>query len=130
MVSTSINHLSMFRQCFSKNILTALAYNVNRRSIHVTWIKTIAPKDDPELQIALQNQGKLYPQEYKVPVDAVKYAGEALETGIAMSHSLIPQALYHAFSLYGTLLSPDLPLSRRQHEMIASTVSSINSCFY
>ncbi len=96
----------------------------------MTWIKTVTPKDDPELQEALQNQGKLYPPEYKIPVDAVKYAGEDLETGIAMSHSLIPQALYHAFSLYGTLLSPDLPLSRRQHEMIASTVSSINSCFY
>jgi len=27
-------------------------------------------------------------------------------------------------------MSPDLPLSRRQHEMIALTVSALNSCFY
>ena len=28
------------------------------------------------------------------------------------------------------LLSPQLPLSRRQHEMIATVVSAQNSCFY
>ena len=47
-----------------------------------------------------------------------------------MSHSLLPDTLYHAFATYGTLLSPDLPLTRRQHEMIAATVSALNSCFY
>jgi hypothetical protein len=36
----------------------------------------------------------------------------------------------HAMSTLGALLQPDLPLSRRQHEMIASVVSATNSCFY
>ena len=49
---------------------------------------------------------------------------------IVASHSLIPDALYHAFAAYGVLLSPDLPLSRRQHEMIATVVSATNRCFY
>ena len=96
----------------------------------MTWIKTVHPKDDPELKEALQAQAHLYPEEYGFPVESLSHAGEERETGIVMSHSQIPQALYHAFSLYGTLLSPDLPLSRRQHEMIAATVSSINSCFF
>jgi hypothetical protein len=35
-----------------------------------------------------------------------------------------------AMSAYGVLLNPELPLSRRQHEMIASVVSAQNRCFY
>ena len=50
--------------------------------------------------------------------------------GIVASHSLIPEALRHAFATYGVLLSPDLPLSRRQHEMIATVVSVTNRCLY
>ena len=46
------------------------------------------------------------------------------------SHSLIPQALRHAMSTFGVLLSPDLPLTRRQHEMIATVVSALNRCVY
>jgi hypothetical protein len=43
---------------------------------------------------------------------------------------LIPTALYHAFATFGSLLSPDLPLSRRQHEMITTVVSVANRCHY
>jgi alkylhydroperoxidase family enzyme len=46
------------------------------------------------------------------------------------SHSLIPQALHHAFSTFGALMSPDLPLDRRHHEMIATMVSVTNRCVY
>jgi hypothetical protein len=46
------------------------------------------------------------------------------------SHSLIPSALYHAFATFGTLMSPELPLTRAQHEMIAALVSSLNRCHY
>jgi hypothetical protein len=46
------------------------------------------------------------------------------------SHSLIPEALHHAFATFGTLLSPALPLSRRQHEMITTVVSVTNRCRY
>jgi alkylhydroperoxidase family enzyme len=47
-----------------------------------------------------------------------------------LSHSLIPQAMYHAFAAFGSLMDPRLPLSRRQHEMIATTVSVLNRCYY
>ncbi len=49
---------------------------------------------------------------------------------IMMSHSPIPQAMYHAFATFGSLLDPALPLSRRQHEMIAMTFSILDRCFY
>jgi hypothetical protein len=41
-----------------------------------------------------------------------------------------PDAQYHAFSTFGVLMSPDLPLERRHHEMIATMVSVTNSCRY
>jgi len=46
------------------------------------------------------------------------------------AHSLIPDALHHAFATFGALMSPDLPLTRRQHEMIATVVSVTNRCYY
>ena len=50
--------------------------------------------------------------------------------GIVASHSLIPNALFHAFATFGSLMSPDLPLDRRQHEMITTVVSVTNRCHY
>jgi alkylhydroperoxidase family enzyme len=46
------------------------------------------------------------------------------------SHSLIPEALYHAFATFGVLMSPELPLTRARHEMIATVVSAVNRCHY
>jgi hypothetical protein len=46
------------------------------------------------------------------------------------SHSLIPDALYHAFATFGVLMSPELPLTRAQHEMITTVVSVTNRCHY
>lgn len=51
-------------------------------------------------------------------------------SGIVASHSLIPEALHHAFATIGVLMSPALPLSRRQREMITTVVSTINRCHY
>jgi hypothetical protein len=42
----------------------------------------------------------------------------------------MPDVLQHTFSTFGALMSPDLPLERRHHEMIAATVSALNSCYY
>jgi hypothetical protein len=50
--------------------------------------------------------------------------------GIVAAHTLIPDALFHAFATFGVLMAPDLPLSRRQHEMITTVVSSLNRCRY
>jgi hypothetical protein len=99
----------------------------------MAWIRTIPPAEAGEdLRRALEAQRELYPPEYAVPVDGAETADEKERggAGIVNSHSLIPGALYHAFATYGTLLSPDLPLTRRQHEMITTVVSVTNRCHY
>jgi hypothetical protein len=97
----------------------------------MTWIKTVPFSEAGEsLRNALESQAKLYPAEYAAPVESLAgHEGDG-SAGIVMSHSLIPGALYHAFATFGTLMSPDLPLQRRQQEMIAATVSALNRCFY
>ncbi len=93
----------------------------------MTWIKTILPSEDEEVRRAMEAQRDLYPAEYASPVHPTPDGETA---GIVASHSLIPDALYHAFSTFGALMSPDLPLSRRQHEMITTVVSVTNRCQY
>jgi len=93
----------------------------------MTWIKTVSMQDDQRVKTAMEAQRKLYPIEYATPVHPVNN-GES--SSIVASHSLIPDALYHSFSAFGVLMSPELPLSRRQHEMIATMVSVTNRCFY
>jgi len=93
----------------------------------MTWIKTFRMDEDERVKQAIEAERKLYPVEYRTPAPAVDH-GEA--NSITASHSLIPDALYHSFSAYGAMLSPDLPLQRRQHEMIATIVSVANRCHY
>ena len=94
----------------------------------MTWIKTIPMSEaDEELRRALEAARAVYPIEYATPVHAVE-DGEA--AGIVSSHSLLPQALYHAFSTFGVLMSPELALTREQHEMITTVVSVANRCHY
>ena len=94
----------------------------------MTWITTIpASEADEELRRALEAARATYPIEYATPVHAVE-DGEA--AGIVASHSLIPGALLHAFSTFGVLMSPELPLTRAQHEMITTVVSVANRCHY
>jgi uncharacterized peroxidase-related enzyme len=93
----------------------------------LAWIKTIPPEEsDERLQRALAGQRSLYPAEYDEPVKTVDQG----LPGIVAAHTLIPEALYHAFATFGSLMSPDLPLDRRQHEMIATVVSLTNRCHY
>ncbi len=99
----------------------------------MTWIRTTPLKEGGErLQQAVLGQRDLYPMEYAEPVHALARAeAEGVDmAGIVASHSLIPEALYHAFATFGVLMSPTLPLSRRQHEMIATMVSVTNRCHY
>ena len=96
----------------------------------MTWIRTIGPKDaDAELKRCYEQSYALYPAEYADEVPSVRRADGTADS-ITEAHSLIPAALLHGLSTYGVLLSPELPLSRRQHEMIATVVSSLNRCFY
>ena len=92
----------------------------------MTWIKTIAPSEgDEKLREARERERALYPKEYAVPTGITDEAGS-----IVASHSLIPDALHHAFATFGALMSPDLPLTRKQHEMITTVVSVTNRCHY
>ncbi|HEY7574045.1 MAG TPA: hypothetical protein VIB08_02710 [Thermoanaerobaculia bacterium] len=93
----------------------------------MTWIRTISYDiADEELKAAIDGERVLYPSEYAVPTGVVASDAE----GIVASHSLIPDALFHAFATFGVLMAPDLPLTRRQHEMITTVVSVANRCFY
>ncbi|PYV57908.1 MAG: hypothetical protein DMG91_05430 [Acidobacteria bacterium] len=74
----------------------------------------------------MEAQKSLYPKEYATPVHPTEGGGAQ----IVESHSLIPDALFHAFATFGVLMSPNLPLSRRQHEMITTVVSVTNRCVY
>lgn len=94
----------------------------------MTWIRTI-PMDeaDEKLRHAMEAQRELYPPEYATPIHPTTDGGASQ---IVASHSLIPDALHHAFATFGALMSPDLPLTRRQHEMITTVVSVSNRCHY
>jgi alkylhydroperoxidase family enzyme len=91
----------------------------------MTWIKTIPfTEANEELLQALEGQHKLYPKEY------VRPPGDDGGKSIVSTHTLIPDALYHAFATFGALMAPDLPLTRAQHEMITTRVSAVNRCHY
>lgn len=93
----------------------------------MTWIRTIPISEaDEPLRRALEAQRELYPPEYDLPV----HPTDSVSASVVASHSLIPDALYHTFATFGVLLSPDLPLTRRQHEMITTVVSVTNRCVY
>ena len=93
----------------------------------MTWIKTVTVDESEEVRKAVESQRELYPIEYATPVHPTPDGETA---GIVASHSLIPTALFHAFSTFGALMSPDLPLDRRKHEMITTVVSVTNRCHY
>ena len=94
----------------------------------MTWIKTVNFDDaDETLRRLWQQTRALYPPEYAVNVESID---QSQGGGITQAHSLIPQILFHGMGLLGAALSPDLPLERRQHEMIATVVSAVNRCFY
>ena len=94
----------------------------------MTWIKTVPLAEaDEKLKRAMEAQRELYPIEYASPVHPT---ADGESSGIVASHSLIPDALFHAFATFGALMSPELPLTRRQHEMITTVVSVANRCHY
>jgi hypothetical protein len=93
----------------------------------MTWITTVSMEDDERVKNAMLAQRAVYPIEYATPVHP---ENNGQSSSIVASHSLIPDALFHAFSTFGALMSPDLPLQRHQHEMIATMVSVTNRCVY
>lgn len=94
----------------------------------MTWIKTVPfAEADETLRSAIEAQRQLYPTEYAAPIHPTP---DGQTSDIVASHSLIPEALHHAFATFGVLMSPDLPLTRRQQEMITTVVSVTNRCHY
>jgi len=92
----------------------------------MTWISTTQPEgNDEAIARSRAMQRALYPMMYGEQ-GPPELAGES----IVASHNLFPDTQYHAFATFGTLLSPDLPLERRHHEMIATMVSVTNRCRY
>ena len=93
----------------------------------MTWIRTVSLAEaDEKLLKAIEGEKGFYPKEYANPV----HPDPSGASSIVGSHTLIPDALYHAFATFGSLMAPDLPLNRRQHEMIATMVSVTNRCVY
>jgi hypothetical protein len=93
----------------------------------MTWIKTIPLTEaDDKLRRAIEGQKGMYPKEYFEPVHPDETGGST----IVGSHTLIPEVLYHSFAAFGSMMSPELPLTRRQQEMIATMVSVTNRCVY
>ncbi|HEX7896914.1 MAG TPA: carboxymuconolactone decarboxylase family protein [Planctomycetota bacterium] len=94
----------------------------------MTWIKTL-PLSTAQgaLKEAVEAQRRYYPPEYAQPVPGLP---EKDGEGIVAAHSLIPEALRHAFSTFGALMDPALPLSRRRQELIAAAVSTANQTAY
>jgi alkylhydroperoxidase family enzyme len=87
----------------------------------MAWIRTIpSSQADEGLRGVLSRVRAMYPPEYSGNDDS----------GVMSSHTLIPDALYHAFATLAALMAPALPLSRSQQEMIATVVSVTNSCAY
>lgn len=93
----------------------------------MTWIKTLRLEEDERLRNAVLEQRKLYPAEYAT---AAPMVDRGFENSIVGSHTLFPDVLFHSFSAFGAMMSPELPLRREQHEMIATMVSVTNRCFY
>jgi hypothetical protein len=96
----------------------------------MTWIKTVPVEQaDAKLRQVYEAIYALYPGEYRQPVASLVRPDGGSDS-ITAAHSLIPDAMQHMMSGLGALLQPNLPLTRRQQEMIASVVSVQNRCFY
>lgn len=96
----------------------------------MTWIKVVPLEQaDEPLRRSYESLNALWPPEYQLGVTTLERPDGSSDS-VTSAHSLIPEAMRHAMSTYAALLNPDLPLTRRQHEMIASVVSVQNRCFY
>ena len=94
----------------------------------MTWIKTIPLSQDEKVRKRLLKDNATSTQLNTSRLFIQRRTAKS--SGIVDSHSLIPDAMFHAFATFGSLLSPDLPLQRHQHEMIATVVSVTNRCHY
>src|SRR5689334_13476889 len=85
---------------FSPRILTT-----NReKKTPMAWIKTVSLAEaDEKLRKAIEGERALYPKEYADPV----HPDPSGASSIVGSHTLIPDALYHAFSTFSRATRDD-----------------------
>jgi hypothetical protein len=96
----------------------------------MTWIKTVPVEQaDAELRRVYEAIYALYPGEYRDTVPSLVRPDGGSDS-VTAAHSLIPEAMRHMMSGLAALLQPNLPLTRRQQEMVATVVSVYNRCFY
>ena len=95
----------------------------------MTWIQKRSPSD-PEVAAAIRDAMVGYPPEYD-PARRKdrKLPPAVMNDSIVLAHTQIPGALRHVFAGFAAMMDPSLPLERRQHEMIATTVSVLNDCY-
>lgn len=96
----------------------------------MTWIETLRPDDEhPELRDVFERLAALVPAEYlKAPSNRLPVA--VRRDSITRAHSLMPTVMFHVFAAHAALMDDELPLSRRDHELISTVVSRLNDCFY
>ena len=97
----------------------------------MTWIRVDEPADNEAVAKAVDAATSNYPAEYSPTRRGERNLPSTVaDDNIILAHSLIPKALEHMIGGFGALMSPDLPLGRRDHELIAAVTSRLNRCFY
>ena len=96
----------------------------------MTWIATIPPAQaDRRLQAIYERLAAPYPPGYRTEVPAITRADGTADSMTA-AHSLLPEVMEPLLMAFARLLAPELPLARRQQEMITTLVSGLNQCVY
>ena len=91
-------------------------------------IRTIPPRQaEGELRETYDRLAPLFPPEYSHGGTGTP---DLNPDGVVAAHSLLPEVMEPVFLAFTRLMAPELALSRRQHEMINTVVSSVNRCQY
>ena len=70
-----------------------------------------------------------FPSEYHTPVPTLRRPNGNSDS-IVEAHSLFPELMFHLFSAFQFLTRSEMPLSRREQELVHTLVSRLNSCHY
>lgn len=98
----------------------------------MTWIDTTRRlREDPEARQRLADTQRSFPEEYgQLRSGKVRIPPEVGRDSIVTAHGLVPEAMEHTFKGLSAIYNQEGPPTRRQQEMIAVQVSTINDCFY
>ena len=92
-------------------------------------IRTIPPSvAEGELRAAYERLAPQFPPEYTQSPGSSE--ASMSEDGVTALHSLLPKVMEPIMVAFAAMMSPELALTRRQHEMINTVVSRANACQY